>query len=129
MSRFSTADASLTTRLSTEEATRAAADTSLGARITTLSTSVDARFAQVNEDIAVAYQGIAMGFAQNAAPINLQPGEWGIAGGVGSFEGETAFSIKLQGVSADGGFTWGASVGVSNDTSGVGVGVGMKFPK
>jgi hypothetical protein len=129
VSRFSTADVSLTTRIASEEATRAAADVSLGSRITALSNSVDARFAQVNDDIAVAYQGIAMGFAMNAAPVNVQAGEWGVSGGVGTFEGETAFSLKLQGVSADGVFTWGASAGVSNDTNGFGIGIGMKFPQ
>jgi autotransporter adhesin len=82
----------------------------------------------VNKDISVAYQGVAMGFALSAAPLNLQPGEMGVSGGVGSFEGKTALSFRFQAVSAGGNFTWGASVGKSNDSTGVGIGFGYKFP-
>jgi len=73
-----------------------------------------------------AYQGIAMGFASNAAPLNLDNGEGGISGGVGAFEGEWGFALRAAYVS-DSGVGIGANVGVSNDAVGGGVGASIKF--
>jgi hypothetical protein len=82
----------------------------------------------VNKNISVAYQGVAMGFALNASPVNLGNGEMGISGGIGTFEGESAISFRLMGVSQTGQFTWGVSVGKSGDATGAGLGFGYKFP-
>ena len=67
-----------------------------------------------------------MGFAMNAAPLNLQNGESGISGGVGTFEGEWAGAVKIQGVT-EGGVGFGANVGFSKDAFGAGVGASVKF--
>jgi len=73
-----------------------------------------------------ALQGVAMGFAMNAAPLNLDNGESGISGGVGTFEGEWAGAVKVQAVT-EGGVGFGANVGFSEDAFGAGVGASVKF--
>jgi autotransporter adhesin len=82
--------------------------------------------ARANNRIDTANQGIAMGFAMNAAPLNLAPGEGGASFGVGTFEGEVAVAVKLQGMSADG-VGYGLSIGASDGAVGVGAGIGFKF--
>ena len=67
-----------------------------------------------------------MGFAMNAAPLNLDNGEGGMSFGVGTFEGEQAGAIRAQFVT-EGGFGIGANVGFSEDAVGGGVGASIKF--
>jgi hypothetical protein len=73
-----------------------------------------------------AFQGVAMGFAANAAPLNLANGESGLAGGVGTFEGEWGGSLRAQVVS-QGGIGFGANVVFSKDAVGGGLGASIKF--
>ena len=73
-----------------------------------------------------AYQGAAMGFASNAAPLNLANGESGVSAGVGTFEGEWAGAIRAQ-VITDDGVGFGANVGFSKNAVGGGVGASIKF--
>ena len=67
-----------------------------------------------------------MGFALNAAPLELEPGEFGVTGGVGYFEGQAAGAIKVQGIT-QGGIGLGANVGFSEDSVGGGLGFSFKF--
>lgn len=73
-----------------------------------------------------AYQGVAMGFASNAAPLNLDNGEGGISAGVGVFQGEWAGAIRAQYVT-DSGVGVGVNFGFSEDAVGGGVGASIKF--
>ncbi|MFN4241336.1 MAG: hypothetical protein ACK4E5_11930, partial [Erythrobacter cryptus] len=73
-----------------------------------------------------AYQGVAMAFAMNAAPLSLSNGEGGISGGVGVFEGEWGGAIRAQYVT-DAGVTLGANFGFSDNSVGGAVGAGFKF--
>jgi len=73
-----------------------------------------------------AYQGIAMGFAMNAAPLNLSAGEFGLTGGAGVYQSEWAGAIKAQ-MQANGSFGLGANIGFSKDAVGGGVGASIKF--
>ena len=82
--------------------------------------------ANTNRRVDKAYQGIAMGFASNAAPLNLANGEGGISGGVGYFQGEWGGAVKAQYVT-DSGVGLGLNVGFSADAVGGGVGASIKF--
>lgn len=73
-----------------------------------------------------AYQGVAMGFASNSAPLNLANGEGGISAGVGVFQGEWAGAIRAQYVT-DSGVGVGVNFGFSEDAVGGGVGASIKF--
>lgn len=67
-----------------------------------------------------------MGFASNAAPLNLANGEGGISAGVGYFQGEWGGAVKAQYVT-DSGVGLGLNVGFSADAVGGGVGASIKF--
>lgn len=94
----------------------------VNARIDTLG----GRVSILEDDARKAFQGVAMGFAMNAAPLNLANGEGGISGGAGIFEGEYAGAIRAQFVTETG-FGVGANVGFSEDSVGGGVGASIKF--
>jgi len=94
--------------------------------ITNLTATVNANYAQLMDRADKAYQGVAMGFAMNAAPLSLDNGEGGLAGGVGYFQGEWAGAIKAQYVT-DSGVGVGINVGFSEDAVGGGVGASIKF--
>jgi trimeric autotransporter adhesin len=79
-----------------------------------------------NVRVDKANQGVAMGFAMNAAPISLANGEGGISGGVGYYQGEVAGAVKAQYVT-DSGVGLGINVGFSSDAVGGGVGASIKF--
>ncbi|MFN3470084.1 MAG: YadA-like family protein, partial [Novosphingobium sp.] len=96
--------------------------TTLQGRVSTLETT----FGQLVVNNRKAFQGVAMGFAATAAPLNLANGESGLAGGVGTFEGEWAAAIRAQAVTSSG-FGIGANVGFSKDAFGAGVGASIKF--
>lgn len=77
----------------------------VNARIDTLSGRVDlinGRISGLEDDARKAFQGVAMGFAMNAAPLNLANGEGGISAGAGIFEGEYAGAIRAQFVTETG---------------------------
>ena len=88
--------------------------------------SVNNRVDLLSRRVDKAYQGVAMGFAMNAAPISLANGEGGISGGVGYFQGEVAGAVKAQYVT-DSGVGLGINVGFSSDAVGGGVGASIKF--
>lgn len=88
--------------------------------------SVNNRVDLLSRRVDKAYQGVAMGFAMNAAPLNLANGEGGISGGAGYFQGEFAGAIKAQYVT-DSGVGLGLNVGFSADAVGGGVGASIKF--
>ncbi len=67
-----------------------------------------------------------MGFALNAAPLNLDNGEGGVSLGAGAFEGKYAGAIRAQFVT-ESGFGLGANIGFSEDAVGGGVGASIKF--
>jgi hypothetical protein len=73
-----------------------------------------------------AFQGVAMAFALNAAPLNLDDGESGVSIGLGTFEGEWAGAIRAQTVT-ESGLGIGANIGFSDDSFGAGVGASIKF--
>lgn len=73
-----------------------------------------------------AYQGVAMGFAMNAAPLNLDDGQGGVSGGVGTFEGQWAGAIRAQYVTKSG-VGFGANVGFAQDSVGGAVGASIRF--
>lgn len=101
----------------------------LNARIDTVNARVDvlnARISDIEDNSKRAFQGVAMGFAMNAAPLNLANGEGGLSGGAGIFEGEMAGAIRAQFVTETG-FGIGANVGFSSDSVGGGVGASIKF--
>ena len=86
-----------------------------------------ANFGQVRK----AYSGVAMGMAMQAAPLNLNPGEKGISGGYGYFNGESAVAFKFQGqLNTHWSFGAGVGVGVTdgggNDV-GASAGLGYKW--
>lgn len=89
-----------------------------------------AHYAQLTADLDSvkrrAFQGVAMNFAANAAPLNLANGEAGISGGVGVFEGEWGAAIRAAGVTS-GGIGLGANFGFSSDSVGGAVGASIKF--
>ena len=93
-------------------------------------TALDAReaahFSLLSQRADKAYQGIAMGFAANAAPLNLDNGEGGISGGVGVFQGQWGGAIRAQYVT-DSGVGVGVNFGFSEDAVGGGVGASIKF--
>lgn len=72
------------------------------------------------------YQGTAMNFALNAAPLNLANGESGFAAGAGVYQGEWAGGVKAQIVTPQG-IGFGANLGFSKDAVGGGVGASVKF--
>ena len=84
------------------------------------------RVTELESRSAQAFQGVAMGFAMNAAPLNLANGESGMSFGAGTFEGEYAGAIRAQFVT-DSGVGLGANVGFSEDALGGGVGASVKF--
>lgn len=88
--------------------------------------AVNNRVDLLSNRVDKAYQGVAMGFAMNAAPISLANGEGGISGGVGYFQGEVAGAVKAQYVT-DSGVGLGINVGFSSDAVGGGVGASIKF--
>ncbi len=94
----------------------------LNARIDVL----DGRVTNLEYRSKQAFQGVAMGFAMNAAPLNLDPGEGGMSFGAGVFEGEYAGAIRAQFVT-EGGFGIGANVGFSEDAVGGGIGASITF--
>jgi len=87
---------------------------------------IDGRVTNLEYQSKQAFQGIAMGFAMNAAPLNLSNGEGGISMGAGVFEGEYVGAIRAQFVT-DSGFGLGANVGFSEDAVGGGIGASIKF--
>lgn len=88
--------------------------------------TVAAHYAQLMNRADKAYQGVAMGFAMNAAPLNLANGEGGISAGIGYFQGEWGGAVKAQYVT-DSGVGLGLNVGFSSDAVGGGVGASIKF--
>lgn len=94
--------------------------------LTSLTGRVDVLETNLNRTREKAYQGIAMNFALNAAPLNLANGEKGISGGVGIYQGEWAGAVKAQFVT-ESGVGLGANVGFSADAVGGGVGASIKF--
>lgn len=97
--------------------------------VNTLNSRIDATNARVTvleHESRQAFQGVAMGFAMNAAPLNLANGEGGISFGAGAFEGEYAGAVRAQFVT-ESGFGLGANVGFSEDAVGGGVGASIKF--
>lgn len=89
-------------------------------------TAINNRVDLLSRRVDKAYQGVAMGFASNAAPLNLANGEGGISAGVGYFQGEWAGAVKAQYVT-DAGVGLGVNVGFSSDAVGGGVGASIKF--
>jgi hypothetical protein len=85
-----------------------------------------AHYGQMLDRTTKAYQGVAMGFAMNAAPLNLANGESGVSGGVGVFQNEWAGAIKVQYVTPSG-VGIGGNFGFSRDAVGGGVGASIKF--
>ncbi len=94
--------------------------------LATLDAREAAHYSLLNHRADKAYQGVAMGFAMNAAPLNLDDGEGGISAGVGVFEGQWGGAIKAQFVT-ESGFGIGANLGFSEDAVGGGVGASIKF--
>ena len=94
----------------------------LGTRVTALENT----FGQLVVNNRKAFQGVAMGFASTAAPLNLANGESGMTAGVGTFEGQWAAAIRAQAVTSSG-VGIGANVGFSKDAFGAGVGASIKF--
>ena len=88
--------------------------------------SVNNRVDLLSRRVDKAYQGVAMGFASNAAPLNLANGEGGISAGVGYFQGEWGGAVRAQYVT-DSGVGLGLNVGFSADAVGGGVGASIKF--
>ena len=100
--------------------------TGLQTGLANLTTTVNQNFLTLTDRANKAYQGVAMGFASNAAPLNLANGEGGISGGVGYFQGEWGGAVKAQYVT-DSGVGLGINVGFSEDAVGGGVGASIKF--
>jgi hypothetical protein len=100
--------------------------TALSGAVTTLDNREAAHFTLLSRENKKAFQGVAMGFAMNAAPLNLANGEGGISGGVGVFQNEVAGAIRAQYVT-ESGFGIGANFGFSADAVGGGVGASIKF--
>jgi hypothetical protein len=81
----------------------------------------------LNNHISIAYSGVAMGMAMNAAPLSLNQGEQGLSGGVATFGGRTAFGFHYQG-QPTAKVSVGVAIGVSDSgTVGASAGVGVKF--
>ncbi len=99
---------------------------SMGSGIADLDAREARNFNYLNSRSEKAFQGVAMGFALTAAPLNLANGEGGISGGVGVFRGEWAGGVRAQYVN-ESGIGFGANVGVSKDAVGGGVGASFKF--
>jgi hypothetical protein len=99
---------------------------STAALYSALSTSVDQRFAHVENQIKRAYAGVAMGFAMSAAPLSLGTGEQGISFGLGTFGGETSGALRYEARPTDKVFI-GASIGVGDGQTGGAIGIGFKF--
>jgi hypothetical protein len=98
----------------------------LNTGLTNLTTTVNQNFLTLSDRANKAYQGVAMGFASSAAPLNLANGEGGISAGVGYFQGEWGGAVKAQYVT-DAGVGVGINVGFSEDAVGGGVGASIKF--
>ena len=87
---------------------------------------LDGRLDVVERNNRRAFEGVAMGFAMNAAPLSLGNGEFGVTGGVGTFRGAVAGAVKLQTITANG-IGFGANLGFSNHSVGGGLGISFKF--
>ena len=96
------------------------------AQFTTAVDGINFRLDDLEHKNRIADQGVAMGFAMNAAPLNLSNGESGVSAGLGTYQGQWAGAVKLQ-VVTDSGFGLGANVGFSADAVGGGVGASIKF--
>ena len=72
--------------------------------------------------------GVAMALAAATVHLPLEPGEYGLVGGVGVFRSETGFSAKFEGRPSER-FVIGASIGITTSGGSVGAaaGIGYKF--
>ncbi len=81
-----------------------------------------ANFAQVK----TAYAGVAMAFAMTSVQPSLNTGEQAVSVGVGSYIGQTAFSLHYSAKPTDHIFV-GASVGYNGNDVGGSAGIGYKW--
>ncbi|MEX3931800.1 YadA family autotransporter adhesin [Paraburkholderia phymatum] len=77
---------------------------------------------------SVAYSGVAMSMALAADYMpKLDPGQYGVGAGVGTFQGYSALGLNFKSLSESGRWSWGAGIAATAKQIGANAGVGYKW--